>query len=84
MAIPEWKWKTITMDFMIRLPCTFQEQDVVWVIVDWLTKSVHFLPVQISDSLDKLASLYITEIVTLHGVLLSIVSDRDPRFTSHF
>ena len=66
------------MDFMIRLPRTFRKHDVVWVIVDWLTESVHFLPVQISDSLDKLASLYVFEIVRLHGVPLSIVSDRDP------
>ena len=63
---------------------TFRKHDVVWVIVDRLTKSAHFLPIQQSDSLDKLAKLYVAEIVRLHGVLISIVSDRDPRFTSHF
>ena len=72
------------MDFMIGLPHTFQKHDAVWVITDRLTKSAHFLPIQTSDSLDKLASLYIAEIVRLHGVPLSIVSDRDPRFTLHF
>ena len=56
----------------------------MWVIVDRLTKSAYFLPIQQTDSLDKLASLYVSEIVRLHGVPLSIVSDRDPRFTSHF
>ena len=71
------------MDFMIRLPRTFQKHDVVWVIVDQLTKSAHFLPIQQTDSLDKLAALYVSEIVRLHGVPLSIVSDRDP-FTSYF
>ena len=60
------------------------KHDTVWVIVDRLIKLAHFLPIQASDSLDKLASLYIAEIVRLHGVPLSIVSDRDPRFTSHF
>ena len=65
------------MDFMIGLPRTFQKHDTVWVIVDRLTKSAHFLLIQISDSLEKLAFLYITEIVRLHGVPLSIVSDRD-------
>ena len=72
------------MDFVIGLPRTFRKHDVVWVIVGRLTKAAHFLPVQISDSLDKLASLYVSEIVRLHGVPLSIVSDKDPRFTSHF
>ena len=72
------------MDFIVGLLRTFKKHDVVWVIVDRLTKSTHFLPIQTNDSLDKLASLYVSEIVKLHGVLLSIVSDRDPRFTSHF
>ena len=70
----------ITMDFIIGLPRTFRKHDVVWVIVGRLTKSAHFLPIQQSDSLDKLAKLYVAEIVRLHGVPISIVSDRDPRF----
>ena len=53
-------------------------------IVDKLTKSVHFIPVQIDYSMDRLAELYVDEIVQLHGVPLSTVSDRDPRFTSRF
>ena len=53
-------------------------------VVDRLTKSAHFLPVNVEDSLEKLAQLYVDEIVRLHGVLVSIVSDRDPRFTSRF
>ncbi|KAL2226381.1 UNVERIFIED_CONTAM: Transposon Ty3-I Gag-Pol polyprotein [Sesamum indicum] len=84
LIIPEWKWEKITMDFVIRLPRTFRRHDVIWVIVDRLTKSAHFLPIRQNDSLDKLAELYVSEIVRLHGIPTSIVSDRDPRFTSHF
>ena len=53
-------------------------------IVDRLTKSIHFLPINVEDSLEKLAQLYVDEIVRLHGVPVSIVSDQDPRFTSRF
>ncbi|KAL2226202.1 UNVERIFIED_CONTAM: Transposon Tf2-12 polyprotein [Sesamum indicum] len=84
LSIPEWKWEKITMDFVVGLPRTFKKHDAIWVIVDRLTKSAHFLPVRITDSLDKLAGLYISEIVRLHGIPISIVSDRDPRFTSRF
>ena len=72
------------MDFVVGLPRTFRKHDAVWVVVDRLTKSAHFLPMQQGDSLDKLARLYVAEIVRLHGVPISIVSDRDPRFTSRF
>ena len=72
------------MDFVVRLPRTQQGYDAIWVIVDRLTKSSHFLPVKVSYSLDKLAEVYIREVVRLHGVPFSIVSDRDPRFTSRF
>ena len=56
----------------------------MWVIVDRLTKSAHFLPIQTTITLDKLASLYVKEIIRLHGVPISIVSNRDNRFTSKF
>ncbi|KAL2237203.1 UNVERIFIED_CONTAM: Transposon Tf2-11 polyprotein [Sesamum indicum] len=62
----------------------WKRHDAIWVIVDRLTKSAHFLPIRQNDSLDKLAELYVLEIVRLHGIPTSIVSDRDPRFTSHF
>ena len=84
LPIPEWKWKHITMDFVVGLPRTQQGHDAVWVVVDRLTKSAHFLPVKVSYSLDKLAEIYIREMVRLHGVPFSIVSDRDPRFISRF
>ena len=72
------------MDFVTGLPRTRRQHDAIWVIVDRLTKSAHFLPVSNDDPLEKLAQLYVEEIVRLHGVPISIVSDRDPRFTSRF
>ncbi|KAL0405306.1 UNVERIFIED_CONTAM: Transposon Ty3-G Gag-Pol polyprotein [Sesamum latifolium] len=84
LSIPEWKWEKITMDFIVGLPRTLRKHDAIWVIVNRLTKSAHFLPIRQGDSLDKLVELYVAEIVRLHGIPVSIVSDRDPQFTSHF
>ena len=72
------------MDFVTHFPWTSQKHDVVWVIVDRLTKSTHFLAMRMTFTLEAFCRLYIREIVQLHGVLVSIVSDRDPRFTAHF
>ena len=83
-SIPEWKWENITMNFVSGLPKSLGGNDAVWVIVDRLTKSTHFLPIRTIFTLDKLASFYVKEIVRLHGVLISIVLDRDTRFTSKF
>ena len=84
LPIPIWKLEKITTDFVTGLPWTQRQHDDIWVIVDRLTKSAHFLPVNVEDSLETLAQLYVDEIVRLHGVPVSIVSDRDPRFTSRF
>ena len=84
LPIPVWKWEKISMDFVTGLPRTQRQHDAIWVIVDRLTKSAHFLPVNVEDSLEKLSRLYVDEIERLHGVPMSIVSDRDPRFTSRF
>ena len=70
------------MDFVSRLPKILGGQDTVWVIVDRLTKSAHFLPIRNNQNVESLGKLYVREIVKLHGVPLIIVSDRDPRFTS--
>ena len=72
------------MDFVVGLPMTGRKHDSVWVVVDLLTKSAHFLPVRINYSLAKLAEIYIRKIVHLHGIPISIISDRDLRFTSRF
>ncbi|GJT35762.1 putative reverse transcriptase domain-containing protein [Tanacetum coccineum] len=83
-AIPQWKWENITMDFVTKLPRTQSGNDTIWVIVDRLTKSAHFLPMRETDPMDKLAKLYLKEVVTRHGIPVSIICDRDPRFTSNF
>ena len=72
------------MDFVSGFPITQQKHDSIWVIVDKLTKSAHFILVRMDYSMDRLAELYVEEIVRLHGVPLSIVSDRDLHFTSRF
>ena len=72
------------MDFVVGLPKTCSQHDAIWIIVDQFTKSAHFLPVRINYTIDRLAKLYIQEIVRLHGVPVSITSDRDARFTSKF
>ena len=72
------------MDFVVGLPRTQTRFDSIWVIVDRLTKSAHFLPVKANYPVDRYAKVYIQEIVRLHGAPLSIVSDRDPKFTSRF
>ena len=84
VKIPLWKWERVTMDFVSGLPLTPTKKDSVWVVVDRLTKSAHFLLVCTDYSLQKLARLYVAEIVRLHGVPVSIISDQDPRFTSQF
>ncbi|GKA04055.1 putative reverse transcriptase domain-containing protein [Tanacetum coccineum] len=82
--IPQWKWNNITMDFVTKLLRTQSGNDTIWVIVDRLTKSTHFLPMRETDSMDKLARLYLKEVVTRHGIPVSIICDRDPRFASNF
>ena len=72
------------MDFVVGLPRTHEGYDAIWVIVDQLTKSAHFLAIHNNFSLDQLVELYVNKIVKLYGVLISIVSDRDPKFTSRF
>lgn len=72
------------MDFVTGLPLTPLKHDVVWVIVDRLTKTAHFIPIRKDYKLTRLARLYVENIVRLYGVPSSIVSDKDPRFTSRF
>nr|KYP56030.1 Transposon Ty3-I Gag-Pol polyprotein [Cajanus cajan] len=72
------------MDSIVGLPRSARNSDAIWVIVDRLTKCAHFLPVNIKWSLEKLTQLYVRQIVWLYGVPSSIISDRDPRFTSRF
>ncbi|KAA0060864.1 retrotransposon protein, putative, Ty3-gypsy sub-class [Cucumis melo var. makuwa] len=82
--LPEWKWEHITMDFLFGLPRTSSGHDGIWVIVDRLTKTTRFIPIKMTSTLDQLARLYVDKIVSQYGVPVSIVSDRDSRFTSKF
>ena len=72
------------MDFIVGLPTTVGGYDSIWVFVDRLTKSAHFIPVRVKYTAEKLAELYISQIVRLHGVPISIISDQRSLFTSHF
>ncbi|GJV82833.1 putative reverse transcriptase domain-containing protein [Tanacetum coccineum] len=82
--IPQWKWDNITMDFVMKLPKSSQGYDTIWVIVDRLTKSAIFMPMRETDPMDKLARMYLKEVVMKHGIPISIICDRDPRFASNF
>nr|CAD39399.2 OSJNBb0089K24.9 [Oryza sativa Japonica Group] len=84
VAISEWKWEEIGMDFITGLPRTSSGHDSIWVIVDRLTKVAHFIPVRTTYSGGHLAELYMARIVCLHGVPKKIVSDRGSQFTSKF
>ncbi|GKD31952.1 putative reverse transcriptase domain-containing protein [Tanacetum coccineum] len=83
LTISEWKWEKITMDLVTKLPKSSSRYDAIWVIVNRLTKSAHFLPIREDYKTKKLARIYINEIVARHGVPMSIISDRDGRFASH-
>nr|GEZ17256.1 reverse transcriptase domain-containing protein [Tanacetum cinerariifolium] len=86
--LPVWKWKGIAMDFVTKFPRTSSGHDTIWVIVDRLTKSACFLPMREDNKMDRLARLYLNDIVARHVarhcVPISIISDRDSRFTSRF
>ncbi|GKD65076.1 putative reverse transcriptase domain-containing protein [Tanacetum coccineum] len=82
--IPKWKLENITMDFVTKLPKMATGQDTLWVIVDRLTKFAHFLPMREDDSIEKLTRQYLKEVVSRHGVPVSIILDRDGIFASHF
>ncbi|GJY52030.1 putative reverse transcriptase domain-containing protein [Tanacetum coccineum] len=83
--IPMWKWERITMDFVTKLPKTSTGHDAIWGHwFDRLTKQRHFIPIRATDSMETLTRLYIKEIVSRHGVPISIISDHDSHFTSRF
>ena len=84
LSIPSWKWEDISMDFIVVLPNTSQKHDSIWVIVDRLTKTAHFLPVQTTYSAKKYAQIYLDQIVRLHGIPKTIISDRGAQFVTRF
>lgn len=84
LEVPEWKWESISMDFVTGLPPTLKGSNTVWVIVDRLTKVARFIAMKNTWTMEQMANAYVKEIVRLHGVPKSIVSDRDTRFQAHF
>ena len=84
LLVPQWKWEHISIHFVVGLPRSQQNHDAIWVIVDRLTKSAHFIAYNMTYPVEKMSHLYLQYIVRLHGVPVSIVSDRDSRFTSEF
>ncbi|WVZ75648.1 hypothetical protein U9M48_023683 [Paspalum notatum var. saurae] len=82
LAIPTWKWEDIHMDFIVGLPHTQKGYDSIWVVIDRLTKSTHFIPVKTTYRAKQYAELYISRIVSLHGVPRTITSDRGSLFVS--
>ena len=84
LPIPEWKWEHITMDFIVGLPKSQQGHDAIWVVVDRLTKSAHFIAYDMTYTVEKMSGLYLQKVVRLYGIPVTIVSDCDSRFTAGF
>ena len=84
LSIPAWKWEDISMDFIVGLQNTSRKHDSIWVVVDRLTKSAHFIPVHTRYSVKQYVELYISRILCLHGVLNTIILDRGPQFIARF
>ncbi|GJR61517.1 putative reverse transcriptase domain-containing protein [Tanacetum coccineum] len=82
--IPQWKWDNITMDFVTKLPKSSQSCDTIWIIVDQLIKSAILVPMRETNPMEKLVRMYLKEVVTRHGMPISIICDCDPRFASNF
>ena len=84
IQIPTWKWEDINMDFVLGFPRTQKSYLSIWVIVDRLTKSTHFIPVKSKYSVKDYAKIFIDQIVCRHGIRLCIISDRGAQFTYRF
>jgi hypothetical protein len=84
LPIPSWKWEDISMDFITGLPKTSRSFDSIWVIVDRLTKSTHFIPMRTDYRASKYAKNYVARVMSLHGIPKTIVTDRGTQFVSQF
>jgi hypothetical protein len=84
LPILEWKWEVVTMDFITKLPITNKQHDSIMVVMDKLTKDAHFVPVKLTRKEMNIDDVYMKAISRLHGIPKTIVSDRDPKFTSKF
>jgi hypothetical protein len=84
LPILEWKWEVVTIDFITGFPRTSKQHDTIIVVVDKLTKAAHFIPMKTTHKATNVVDIYMREVARLHGVPKTIVSDRDPKFTSKF
>jgi hypothetical protein len=84
LSIPMWKWDDISMVFIVGLPLIAIKKDSIWVIVDRLTKTTHFIAVHITYSVQQYAEIYMDQIVCLHGILKTIIFDRGTQFVARF
>ena len=84
LAIPEWKWDVVTMDFITRLPRTSKQHDSIMVVVERLTKVSHFIPLKTTHKEVEVADIFMKEVSRLHGIPKMVVSDKDLKFTSNF
>jgi hypothetical protein len=84
LSIPEWKWDNISMDFIMGIPTTAHKFDLIWVIVDRLSKSAHFIPVNTNYRVQKYVEIYIAHVLCLHGVPKMIISDRGSQFVARY
>jgi hypothetical protein len=84
LSVPDWKWDDISMDFIVGLPLTACKFNSIWVIVDQLTKSAHFIPVNTNYNVQKYVEIYGARVLCLHGVPKMIISDRGSQFVARF
>ena len=84
LPIPEWKWEVVTMNFIMGLPRTDKQHDPIMVVVGKLMKVAHFIPLKTTHKAMDVAEIFMKEVARLHEISKTIVSDRDPKFTSNF
>jgi hypothetical protein len=84
LPIPEWNWEVVTMDFITGFPITAKLHDSIMVVVDMLTKASHFIPLKTTHKVADVANIFLKEVARLHRIPKTIVSNRDPKFTSNF
>jgi hypothetical protein len=84
LSVPDWKWDDISMDFIVGLPLTAHKFNSIWIIVDRLTKSAHFIPINTRYNVQKYAEIYIAHVLCLHEVLKMIISHRGSQFVARF
>jgi hypothetical protein len=84
LSVLDWKWVDISMDFTVGLSLTAHKYNLIWVIVDRLTQSAHFIPVNTNYNIQQYAEIYVAHVLCLHGVLKMIISDRGSQFIACF